>query len=603
MFKRMKIEYYIVTVLLLCTNLVFAQDAKFVAAVNSTQVGTGEQFEVSFSVNGNGDRFSPPDFSGFQVLSGPNVSNSITSINGNTTVSNSYSYVLVAVKEGTLTIGPASMVVNGRRLSTSPIRMTVLKGQPVQQNNPSQNAPDNTLEQDAPTDLSKSLFIKAIPDQTSVYQGQQILLTYRLYTKVGIVDSRLDKLPDLTGFWSQEVKDQQQQAQWHVETYKGVKYNVADVRQTILFAEHSGNITIDPFEMTFIARVPAPARDIMDQFFGSYKDVKYGVKSTPLVIHVKPLPENGRPEGFTGAVGNFAVSADVDKTELKANESLTYKVKVSGSGNLKLLKELNVSFPPDFEKYDPKITDTIRETVKGVSGSRMYSYLVIPRHQGNFTIEPLHFSYFNPAMGKYVVLSARSFKIKVNKGTADSNVTAFSAANKEEVKVLDKDIRYIKTGEPGLSRQGERFYNSAWYILLLLTGPVACIAAFMYRNWSRRNNSDLVKVKSRKAGKVAVRHLANAEKQLGNKNEFYDAIFKGLYGYLSDKLNISMADLNRETIVSSLRTRKVNEQLTEQLTDTLDRCEMARYSPVTQLSEREVLEKAKHIINSIEDEI
>ncbi|WP_090558388.1 BatD family protein [Pedobacter hartonius] len=599
----MKIEYYIVTVLLLCTNLVFAQDAKFVAAVNSTQVGTGEQFEVSFSVNGNGDRFSPPDFSGFQVLSGPNVSNSITSINGNTTVSNSYSYVLVAVKEGTLTIGPASMVVNGRRLSTSPIRMTVLKGQPVQQNNPSQNAPDNTLEQDAPTDLSKSLFIKAIPDQTSVYQGQQILLTYRLYTKVGIVDSRLDKLPDLTGFWSQEVKDQQQQAQWHVETYKGVKYNVADVRQTILFAEHSGNITIDPFEMTFIARVPAPARDIMDQFFGSYKDVKYGVKSTPLVIHVKPLPENGRPEGFTGAVGNFAVSADVDKTELKANESLTYKVKVSGSGNLKLLKELNVSFPPDFEKYDPKITDTIRETVKGVSGSRMYSYLVIPRHQGNFTIEPLHFSYFNPAMGKYVVLSARSFKIKVNKGTADSNVTAFSAANKEEVKVLDKDIRYIKTGEPGLSRQGERFYNSAWYILLLLTGPVACIAAFMYRNWSRRNNSDLVKVKSRKAGKVAVRHLANAEKQLGNKNEFYDAIFKGLYGYLSDKLNISMADLNRETIVSSLRTRKVNEQLTEQLTDTLDRCEMARYSPVTQLSEREVLEKAKHIINSIEDEI
>jgi len=603
MFKRMKIGYYALTVLLCCTNLVFAQDARFVASVNTTQVGTGEQFEVTFSVNGNGDRFSPPDFNGFQVLSGPNVSNSMTSINGNTTVSNAYSYVLAAVKEGTITIGSASMVVNGRRLSTSPIRMTVVKGQPVQQNSPSQNAPDNSAEQDIPADLSKSLFIKAVADQTSVYQGQQVLLTYRLYTKVGIVDSRLDKLPDLTGFWSQEVKDQQQQAQWRVETYKGVKYNVADVRQTILFAEHSGNITIDPFEMTFIARIPAPARDIMDQFFGSYKDVKYGVKSTPLVIHVKPLPENGRPEGFSGAVGNFTVSADADKTELKANESLTYKVKVSGSGNLKLLKELNVSFPPDFEKYDPKITDTITESVRGVSGSRIYSYLVIPRHQGDFTIDPLHFSYFNPATGKYVVLSARSFKVKVNKGTAESNVTAFSAANKEDVKVLDKDIRYIKTGDPGLSREGDGFCNSAWYILLLAAGPVACVAAFMYRNWLRKNNSDLAKVKSRKAGKVAARHLATAEKHLGNRNEFYDAIFKGLYGYLSDKLNISMAGLNRETIVSGLRARKVNEQLTGELTDTLDICEMARYSPVTQLSEREVLEKAKHIINSIEDEI
>jgi len=603
MFKRRKIGYYALTVLLCCTNLVFAQDARFVASVNTTQVGTGEQFEVTFSVNGNGDRFSPPDFNGFQVLSGPNVSNSMTSINGNTTVSNAYSYVLAAVKEGTITIGSASMVVNGRRLSTSPIRMTVVKGQPVQQNSPSQNAPDNSAEQDIPADLSKSLFIKAVADQTSVYQGQQVLLTYRLYTKVGIVDSRLDKLPDLTGFWSQEVKDQQQQAQWRVETYKGVKYNVADVRQTILFAEHSGNITIDPFEMTFIARIPAPARDIMDQFFGSYKDVKYGVKSTPLVIHVKPLPENGRPEGFSGAVGNFTVSADADKTELKANESLTYKVKVSGSGNLKLLKELNVSFPPDFEKYDPKITDTITESVRGVSGSRIYSYLVIPRHQGDFTIDPLHFSYFNPATGKYVLLSARSFKVKVNKGNAESNVTAFSAANKEDVKVLDKDIRYIKTGDPGLSREGDGFCNSAWYILLLAAGPVACVAAFMYRNWLRKNNSDLAKVKSRKAGKVAARHLATAEKHLGNRNEFYDAIFKGLYGYLSDKLNISMAGLNRETIVSGLRARKVNEQLTGELTDTLDICEMARYSPVTQLSEREVLEKAKHIINSIEDEI
>jgi len=601
MYKKIN---YIALVLLFCTNLLFAQDTRLTASVSSSQVGTGEQFEVSFSVNGNGDRFTPPDFNGFQVLSGPNVSNSMTSINGNTTVSSAYSYILAAVKEGTITIGSASMVVNGRRLLSSPVRMTVVKGQPVQQNqNNPQNAPDNSIADESPADLSKSLFIRAVADQTNVYQGQQILLTYRLYTRVGIVDSRLDKLPDLTGFWSQDVKDNQQQAQWRVETYKSQKYNVADVRQSILFAEHSGNIKIDPFEMTFIARVPAPSRDIMDQFFGSYKDVKYNTKSAAVVIHVKPLPETGKPAGFTGAVGNFTMRTDLDKTELRANESLTYKVKVTGTGNIKLLKDLTVNFPPDFEKYDPKITDTITETGRGVSGTRLYSFLVIPRHQGDYTIDPLQFSYFNPATGRYVVLSGKSFKVKVNKGTAESNVTAFSAAAKEDVKELDKDIRYIKTGDAGLSSIGQHFYGSIWYYLLLASGPLACVAAFVYRNQERRNNSDIVKLKSRKAGKVAARHLASAEKQLGNRNDFYEAIFKGLYGYLSDKLSISVAELSRETIVSGLAMRNIDPELTRQLLETLDQCEMARYSPVTSMSEQEVLQKAKNIINRIEDEI
>jgi hypothetical protein len=602
MYKRIS---YIAVLLLFCAQLLFAQALRFTASVSSTQVAAGEQFKVSFTFNGNGERFTAPDFNGFQVLSGPNVSNSMTSINGNTTVSNAYSYILAAVQEGTITIGSASMVMNGRRLQTNPVKMTVVKGQPAQrsQNNPAQNGPDNSIADESPADLSKSLFIRAVADKTNVYQGQQILLTYRLYTRVGIVDSRLDKLPDLNGFWSQDVKENQQQAQWRIETYRGQKYNVADVRQSILFAEHSGNITVNPFEMTFIARVEAPSRDIMDQFFGSYKDIKYSTKSTPLVIHVKPLPENGKPAGFTGAVGNFTMSADLDKTELRANESLTYKVKLTGSGNIKLLKDLNANFPPDFEKYDPRITDTITETAKGVSGSRLYHFLVIPRHQGNYTIDPLQFSYFNPASGRYVVLSADAFKVKVNKGTSEHNVTAFSAAGKEDLKVLDKDIRYIKTGDAGLSDIGAEFYGSVWYALLLAAGPLACAAAFNYRNIERRKNSDLIQVKSRKAGKVAARHLAFAEKQLGKRSEFYEAIFKGLYGYLSDKLNISVAELNREAIAENLAVRKIDPQLVSKLLETLDSCEMARYSPVTSMSEQEVLQQSKNIINRIEDEI
>jgi hypothetical protein len=593
-------------VMLWGSQRLFAQELRFTASVNKTEVGTGEPFEVSFSVNGNGENFTPPNFSGFQLVSGPNVSNSITSINGNTTVSISYSYVLLPVKEGVATIGPAYMVINGRRVATSSIRMKVVKGQPVQQGRASSGGGDPDIIKENTEDLSKSIFLKADVDKTTVYQGEQLTLSYRLYTRASIVDSRLDKLPDLNGFWSEDVKTLQQKVAWKTVSYKGLRYNIADVKQTVLFAEHSGDITINPFEMTFIVRLPAAASDdIMEQFFGSYKDVKVALKSKPVVIHVKPLPEAGKPAGFSGAVGNFSVTTTLDKTELKSNETLNYNVKVSGSGNLKLLKTLSLNFPPDFEKYDPKITDTINQHGTGLSGSRMYNYLLIPRHQGNYTIDPIQFSYFNPVSKKYITLPGKAFQVKVNKGLTEQNVTAFSEANKREVKVLDKDIRYIKTGAVDKELGGTGFYGSIAYILLLLLGPLLCLAAFFYRNWYRKNNSDLLVVKNRRAGKEASKHLANAQKQLAAQQSkaFYEAVFKGLYGYLSDKLLIAVADLNKETITESLEAKSVDEALISRLIATLDLCEMARYAPVTQSSEQEVLAKAKSIINDLENAI
>jgi hypothetical protein len=601
----MKIKYHILTLLLFCTNFLFAQDVKFTASVSKNEVGAGEQFQIDFSVNGNADGFSPPNFSGFQVLSGPNESTSMTSINGNTTVSTSLSYILMAVKEGDFTIGPATATVNGHRLSTNAIKIKVVKGRPVPQNSQAQSVPNNSITEGNPSDLSKSLFIKAIVDKTNVYQGEQITLNYRLYTNVGIEQSQVDNLPVLNGFWNEDIKNLQQQVQWRVETYKGVSYHVADIKQTILFPQHAGNLTIDPIGMTFIVRVQAPSKDIMDQFFGSFKEVKYKVKSTPVVIHVRPLPDAGKPDSFTGAVGNFNIESSVDKTELKANDALNYKVKVSGSGNIKLLKTLNTNFPADFEKYDPKITDTITNSENGASGSRFYNYLLIPRHQGDFRIEPIKFSYFNPATNRYITLSTKPFHIKVDKGLAERNVTAFSDIDKQDLKMLDKDIRYIKTEDNNLVKSGNEFFGSLGYYLLLLLGPVLCCAAYIYRNQTIKNNSDIVKVKSRRAGKIAAKHLANAQKQLlaNDTKAFYEDIFKGLYGYLSDKLNISYANLDRETISTELKGRLVKEQLIGRLLDTLDLCEMARYAPVTHISKQEVFEKAKTIINDIENEI
>jgi len=601
----MKIKYYILTLLLFAAGQLFAQEAKFVAQVTKTTVATGEQFELTFSVNGDAGSFNPPDLNDFQLLSGPNTSNSMEFVNGKATSSSSVSYILTPVRVGTFTIGPATAVINGKKMTTNPIKMTVVKGRPVQQQSRSMGGGGGDVQAPRNADLSKSLFLRADINRNNVYQGQPIILSYRVYTRVDILQSQVTKLPDLTGFWNEDVKATGP-ASFRIENYKGQRYNVADVKQIILFPDHAGNITIDPFEMNFVARVQASPRDFMDQFFGgNVQDINYPAKSLPVVVHVKPLPEAGKPAGYSGAVGQFSVEASIDKTHLKANEALNYKIKVTGSGNIKLLKDLNPQFPADFEKYDPKMTDSVKESAEGVSGTRIYNYLVIPRHKGDFTIAPVTFSYFNPSTGKYVTLTTKSFKINVEKGLNENNVTSLSDDDKEDVKLLNKDIRYLKTGDADLHEEGDSFFGSAGFYLLLLLGPILSVVAFMVRNQMRIKNADVVGVKSRRASKVAAKHLANANKELqaNNTQTFYEAVFKGLYGYLSDKLNISYADLDRDKITTALRAKSAKEETIGELLDTLDLCEMARYAPVTQISAQQVFEKAKRIINAIEDEI
>ncbi|MGN8067597.1 BatD family protein [Mucilaginibacter sp. 22184] len=609
----MKRKYFILLLLLLSTSMLFAADIHFTASASKTEVGTTEQFEVTFMVNNNGDRFTPPSFTGFLVVSGPNVSTSMEVINGNSSSSMAISYVLIGVKEGTYTIGPATIFSGGKQLSTKPLKIKVVKGSSSQQNNnaaaaaaQSQSAPDSRVTMKRPgTDIAKSLFIRAEVDKSNVYLGEQITLTYKLYTRVAIVGSEPDKLPDLNGFFSQEIKNPSQNPNWHVETYKGVKFNVAEMKKNILFPEHTGNINIDPISMLFVIREAAKASDddMFGQMFGAYNDVKYKIKSEPTVIHVKPLPP-GKPDGFAGAVGKFSISTSLDKKELKANDPLNYSIKISGTGNLKLLKPLSPVFPADFEKYDPKTEDTIAEKESGETGTRIYNYLLIPRHEGNFSIDPVKFAYFNPATGKYVSLPTQGFKIKVNKGTLENNVTAFSGSDKQDVKLLNKDIRYIKTSGD-ITKNGEGFYDSDLYYSLLAFGPLLFVGALIYGKWYERHNSDVVEVKKRKAGRIAAKHLASAQAQLTAKNSkaFYESVFRGLYGYLSDKLNIAAADLNREKIASELKARSLDEGLINELLDTLDLCDMARYAPVSSVSEQQVFDKAKSMINDIEDKL
>ncbi|WP_183576246.1 BatD family protein [Mucilaginibacter sp. X5P1] len=608
----MKKGYYILSFLLLWTTLLFA-DPKFTAIASKSEVAVGEQFEVDFSLDGGGEHFIPPDFRGFQVLSGPNPSTSMTSINGVTTYNTTYGYIVTATKEGTLTIDAAAIVSAGHTLTTNSLKIKV-KGQFTQAQQqaqqqqgiqPAASAPADDA-QPATQDLSKQLFIRAEVDKSNVYVGEQITLDYKLYTRVGILASQPDKAPDLNGFWNQDVvnKDQQHPV-WKTEMYKGLKYNTVVIKQTVLFPEHAGDLIIDPFAITFLAQIQLPSRNMLDDMYGNVKNVKYQAKSTPLTIHVNPLPEAGKPANFSGAVGDFAVYADADKRELKANETLNYTFEITGKGNLNLINAPKLNPPVDFEKYDPKTDDHITVDATGVSGSRKYSYLLIPRHQGDYTLNSVDFSYFNPATKRYVTLPSKAFSIKVNKGDVQVNVPAFNSADQQDIKMLGNDIRYIKVSSPGLYKEGDGFYNSPLFYVLLLLGPTLFAGAFFYRSWLTQYNSDAVLVKSRLANKIAAKHLAAAQKELttGNKQAFYEAIAKGLFGYLSDKLNIPAADLNRENIADKMKAKSLDGTLIRKLEDTMDMCEMARFAPSTSIAQQEVFENAKNIINEIEDKI
>ncbi|MBE9601462.1 BatD family protein [Pedobacter sp. MC2016-24] len=604
----MNIKHYILSILLLWTTALSAQDIKFTASVSKNQVGTGEAFEISFSVNGNIEKFSPPQFNGFQVYSGPNQSSSMTSINGNTTMSLSLSYDLLAVKEGEYTIGPATVVVNGKQIRSNSVKVKVVKGQAVTQQHNQGGGNNQQQVQDRqpegkPADISKRLFIRAVPNKTNPFQGEQVTVTYKLYTNIELVDNALDKLPDFNGFWSQEIKNNDPNVRWETENYQGSRYNVAVLKQIILFPTRSGKLVLDPLGMTFLVRQAVQSNDPFDMFFGSYKDAKYKIKSAVVPIQVKPLPEAGKPADFGGAVGNFTLKASLDKPAVKANEAINYSLKISGSGNLNLMNAPAVNFPADVEKYDPKITDKITESLSGLSGSRQYDYLLIPRHEGNFTISGVNFSYFNPATQRYVTLTAEPFAVKVAKGDPGSNVTAFTSGNQQDVKLLSKDIQYIRTSDSGLIKSDSEFHGSIGYYFLLLIGPIAFAAAMVWRNRNRENNKDQVKVRERNANKMASKHLANARNQLsgGNEKAFYEAIYKGLYGYLSHKFNIDAADLSLENIKERLEESGVGEARIAQLTETLNLCEMARYAPVSGISQQEVFDKAKNIINDIEN--
>ncbi|MCI5057000.1 MAG: BatD family protein [Flavobacteriales bacterium] len=388
----------------------FGQTTSFKTKLSKNSVSTGERFEVIFELNSNGGNFKPPSLKGFKILSGPNKSTSIQMINGQVSSKLTYSYVLMAAEVGELTIGAASIKVGAQELKTEPVTLTVTKGSAVKPSNTNTGQNSNNK-----PDIADNLFIKLFVNKSKAFTGEQITATYKIYTRLSIVDNEVNTLPSFNGFWTQDV-DLPQHTALRNEVLNGVPYQVATIKKVILFPQRSGKLKVDPMSLDVVVRIPqrSSSRNIFDQFFGRYKDVKYTISSNAQTINVKALPSNA-PEAFDGAVGNYSFSAVIDKNEIETNDAINLKLTLSGQGNIKTLEDLDIDFPSDFEVYDPKIKDQINTTNGILSGKRTYEYLIIPRHAGEFTIDPIQFSYFDPKSKKYVDLSSGQFDIKVLK--------------------------------------------------------------------------------------------------------------------------------------------------------------------------------------------
>ncbi len=593
------------------SKLIILQNAHFTATASKTTLSVGEQFEITYTLDVRGKNFLPPEFRGFQVLSGPNESSNISYINGNISQSISYSYYLSAEKEGSYSLRPATILVNGQLISSNAITLKVVKGSNGQNGGSSQggqNKVDSKVSSSS-YDLSKDVFIKASVDKTQVWLGEQIIITFKLYTRLSLSISSIDKIPDFTGCWNQDVKQPNQNIQLSTEKINGQEFKVGTLKQTVLFPEHAGDIKVDPMIMTLQVRVQNHQKRSfdpfdpfgMDPFANLYSDIKYIAKSEPVKIHVKPLPEQGKPQSFTGAVGNFKIMASVDKKKGKTNEGLNYTITIIGKGNLTLLKEPLLNLPTEFEKFDPKITDSIRTDPEGQRGFRSFGYLLIPRKEGNYSFNPVNFSYFNPLSGKYNTLSTTSLPLQIEKGANQTAPTVYSNPEKQDIRMLDKDLHYIKVGDPQLLYKNGRFFNSFGYYVLFLIGFISFISGVYYKKYQEKELQDIQKTRSKRAGKVAARHLSMAEKELqtGNIPLFYENLSKGLYGFLSDRLVIPFANLNLETIKNSLSSKGYPSNLIEELSQTLNICEMARYAPMSNVSQKEIFEKSKSIIYKI----
>lgn len=588
-----------------------ADKVRFVAEAADVVV-SGDQVRLVFTVNSQDIKdFRAPSIKGFDVLMGPSRSqqSSIQIINGKRTSNSStaFTYILLAGSPGTYTIPAASVEVNGEKVFSNSISIKVL---PQDQNsgnsgNNGGGSASSSRSQAAGSRISANdLFITATASKTTVHEQEAILLTYKVYTVVNL-RQLYGKMPDLKGFHTQEVELPQQKT-FTLEHYKGRNYNTTVWSQYVLFPQQTGKLEIPSITFDGVVAQQTVSDDPFDAFFngGGYVEVKKKITTPKVVINVQPLP--AKPAGFSGAVGEFKLASSINATDVKTNDAVTIKLTLSGTGNMKLIGTPEVKFPQDFEIYDPKVTDDYKLTNSGLTGTKTFEYLAIPRHAGNFTIPAVEFTYFDLKSNSYKTLKTEAYNLKVAKGQGNADQVISDFTNKESVKMLGKDIRFIKLGDSSLRPKGDFFFGTVeYYLCYLIPLLLFVVFAVIYRQ-KALENANVAKVKTKKANKVATRRMKLAGKLLAEnkKNEFYDEVLKALWGYISDKLSIPVSQLSKDNIEAELTNYGVQEALIAEFIGVLNECEYARYAPG---NENEAMDKvysaSVEVISKMENSI
>lgn len=572
----------VLLLLLFQASSLFAQEVIFKASAPKGVV-KNEQFRLTYTLNKEGkDIRLPSDMDGFEILFGPSVSSSYSTqiINGKSTSQSSfsYTYILSAPEEGSYTIGPASITVDGSNYKSNSVSINVLP--PDKKEDNAQSGQSSSSSSSSAGDIKKDdAFIRTVVSKSNMYEQEAFMVTFKLYTTLNVVDFGKIEFPEFEGFLMEEL-DVEPNQQLQLEHYNGKNYYTAILRKNLLFPQRPGKITIPSGKLEMVFSVPSGKK--VSSFFGMQEvniDVKKPMITNPVTVSVDKLP-SGKPDSFKGAVGTFDFSASITDEEIRANEPITVTLKISGTGNHKLIQNPEVEFPSNFELYDPTINNELTATPQGMRGTRTIEYLVIPRYEGDYSIPPIDFSYFDTNARRYKTVKSPAYSLTILKGD-ESQATASTYINQQEVKV-EQDIRYIKTGKRDFLRTDNFFVGSWSYWIWFIVPFVLLVIFFIIYRKQMKLNADIALMRNKKANKVAKRRLKQAESFLkkGEKENFYNEVLRALWGYFSDKLSIPGANLTKSNIELELSNYGVDEDLIKKFMTILDTCEFARYAPV-----------------------
>ncbi len=611
--KRFGLKLTLLVVALITSIASFAQSATTFTTNAPMKVAVGETFRIEFALNAkpdDDDSFTAPAFNGFDVIAGPAVSrgSSVQIINGSMTKSVNYTftYVVVASSAGANTIGAASVVVDNKKLSTKPLPIEVVA---ESQNNNSAHAGSSqsgSASQEGDRIAEDDVLLRTVVSRTSLFKGEPLRATVKLYSRVAIAGAENEKMPSFNGFWSQDIKGNNRDVQR--ETYNGKVYDTQILYDYLLYPQQSGKLTIEPASMTVVAQIRVRSRNVDPFFGGGYEivNVRRQIATQPTTIDVKELPA-GAPTSFSGAVGVFTMENSLSAESIVTNSSLSYVVRIAGSGNLSLLQAPSLTLPSTFEQYNVKTTESINTNRNGATGYKQFEYPIIPRTEGEFEVQPAKFSFFNTQSMKYETLTSPIYNLEILPDTTavGSSASVRRSLSREDVKLLGEDIRFIKIEKAALRREGEPFILSRAYYAALaaIFALFAALYFMLHRHIKESQNSTLVRGK--RANKVAVQRFKAAHSFMNNGNDraFYQEVLTAIWGYMSDKFNIPVALLTKESVRKELSRRGVSQELISDFSQITTLCDEAQYSPMATAQTSEVYMNAIKLISNIETEI